>query len=80
MSFPSPPNRFPKQGAQSKEEQSPGSKVIREENLRLGQAADLGPGHAPPARVLSRDYSKKDPDGDQHDDTLSPFLGNPLGW
>jgi hypothetical protein len=46
--------------------------------LQIGQPArEVGP--APTARVYSRDYSKKDVDGDQFDDTLSPFLGNPLG-
>lgn len=66
----------PKDGQLTKEEQTAGSKVLKSEILRLGQAADLGP--APPDRVYSRDYSKKDPDGDQHDDTLSQYLGNPL--
>lgn len=73
-----PDDRFPKAGQDSKEECSPGCKTIKDERLALGQAADIGP--APPARAYSRDYSKKDPDGDQRDDTLSPFLGNPLGW
>lgn len=68
---------YPKNGTATKEEQTAGSKVIKTENLRFGQAADLGP--APTARVYSRDYSKKDPDGDQYDDTLSQYLGNPLG-
>lgn len=69
---------YPKNGHHTQEEQSPGSKLLKHEHLRLGQAADIG--EAPPARVYSRDYSKKDPDADQQDDTLSPFLGNPLGW
>lgn len=71
-----PADRFPKAGQLTQEEQSGGTKVLRSEMLRLGQAADVGP--APPARVYSRDYSKKDPDHDQYDDTLSPYLGNPL--
>jgi hypothetical protein len=69
---------YPKDGHHTKEEQSPGSKLLQHEHLRPGQAADIGV--APPVRVYSRDYSKTDPDGDQKDDTLSPFLGNPLGW
>lgn len=68
----------PKNGQLTQEEQSPGSKSLKCEHLRLGQAADIG--EAPPARVFSRDYSKKDPDGDQGKDTLSEFLGNPLGF
>lgn len=68
---------YPKNGQLTQEEQTAGSKVLKSELLRLGQAADLG--EAPPARVYSRDYSKHDPDGDQYDDTLSNFLGNPLG-
>ena len=74
----SPGDRFPKSGQLTKEEQSGGTKVLRSEMLRLGQAADIGP--APVARVFSRDYSKIDPDHDQDDDTLSPYLGNPLGF
>ncbi len=69
---------YPKDGNYSQEEQSPGTKQVKCDHLRLGQAADIGV--APPMRVYSRDYSKTDPDGDQQDDTLSPFLGNPLGW
>lgn len=69
---------YPKNGQLTKEEQTAGSKVIKAEHLRLGQAADLGV--APTARVYSRDYSKIDPDGDQKDDTLSQFLGNPLDF
>jgi hypothetical protein len=72
-----PADRFPKQGQLSKQELSPGAKTLKDEHLRIGQAADVGP--APPSRVYSRDYSKRDVDGDQHDDTLSVYLGNPLG-
>lgn len=53
-----------------------GTKQVKEEMLSLGQTSDIG--EAPPSRVYSRDYSKRDPDGDQRDDTLSVFLGNPL--
>lgn len=69
---------YPKNGNCTQEEQTSGTKVLKAQELRPGEAADIGP--APPARVYSRDYSKKDPDGDQNDDTLSPFLGNPLRW
>lgn len=69
---------YPKDGCCTKESQSAGSKVVKSQHLAPGQAADIGP--APTSRVYSRDYSKQDPDGDQRDDTLSPFLGNPLGW
>lgn len=68
---------YPKNGQLTQEEQTAGTKAIQCDHLAPGQAADLGP--APPTRVYSRDYSKKDPDGDQGDDTLSTFLGNPLG-
>jgi hypothetical protein len=68
--------RYPKDGQETREEQSWGSKQLKDELLRIGQASNIGP--APPMRVYSRDYSKKDPDGDQQDDTLSPYLGNPL--
>lgn len=67
---------YPKNGQLTQEEQSAGTKSLKSQILANGQAADLGP--APTARVYSRDYSKKDPDGDQYDDTLSEFLGNPL--
>jgi hypothetical protein len=67
----------PKNGRLTQEEQTPGSKQLTSEDLRFGQAANVGP--APTARVYSRDYSKVDLDGDQHDDTLSGYLGNPLG-
>lgn len=71
--------RYPKDGqGQTKKAQAPESKQLKEELLRLGQASDIG--KAPPMRVYSRDYSKVDPDGDQGDDTLSPYLGNPLGF
>ena len=69
---------YPKNGQLTQEEQSPGTKGLKCEHLRPGQAADIGV--APPARVYSRDYSKTDPDGDQYDDTVSSFLGNPLVW
>lgn len=69
---------YPKAGHCTKEEQTTGTKVLKSQELRNGQAADIGV--APPDRVYSRDYSKVDPDGDQHDDTLSPFVGNPLRW
>lgn len=69
---------YPKAGCCTQEEQTAGSKQIKAEHLRLGQAATVG--EITTDRVYSRDYSKVDPDGDQHDDTLSPFLGNPLGW
>jgi len=69
---------YPKRGQESQQEQSPGSKLIKDEMLRLGQAATIG--EAPTSRVYSRDYSKRDPDADQDKDTLSEFLGNPLGY
>jgi hypothetical protein len=69
---------YPKDGQLTKEEQSPGSKGLKSEYLRPGQAATVGT--ITTDRVYSRDYSKIDVDADQHDDTLSPFLGNPLGW
>lgn len=72
------PKTYPKTGQATQEEQSAGTKLVKNEMLRPGQAADIGV--APPARVYSRDYSKIDIDNDQYDDTLSPFLGNPLGW
>lgn len=69
---------YPKSGKFTQEEQTAGSKRIKDEDLRLGQAATVGT--ITTDRVYSRDYSKIDVDNDQHDDTLSPFLGNPLGW
>jgi len=69
---------YPKNGQLTQEEQSPGTKGLKCEHLHLGQAATVGT--VTTDRVYSRDYSKTDPDKDQHDDTLSPFLGNPLGW
>lgn len=69
---------YPKAGKFTQEEQTAGSKRIKNEDLRLGQAATVGT--ITTDRIYSRDYSKIDVDADQHDDTLSPFLGNPLGW
>lgn len=69
---------YPKEDCCTKMPQTTGSKQVKSLHLQPGQAADIGP--APTARVYSRDYSKVDPDGDQHDDTLTPFLGNPLRW
>lgn len=67
--------RYPKDGAQSREEQSHGSKQLKEELLTLGQASDIG--DAPPVRVYTRDYKKTQRDADDRD-TVSPYLGNPL--
>lgn len=66
---------YPKNGQLTQEEQTAGTKGLKCEHLQNGQAADLGV--APPARVYSRDYSKVAP---ATDDTLSPFLGDPLRW
>ncbi|HXS14428.1 MAG TPA: hypothetical protein VN734_17145 [Acidobacteriaceae bacterium] len=79
-----PPSRFPKSGEYGTAlPQAAGSKQLKCDHLDLlrGQVAELksdnGP-TAPATRVYSRDYSKTDPDGDQGDDTLSPFLGRPI--
>jgi hypothetical protein len=67
--------RYPKDGCESQQEQSWGSKVVKDEHLRLGQASDIGT--APPVRVYTRDYKKTKPEADDQD-TVSPFIGNPL--
>lgn len=72
-----PGDRFRKAAAQTKEEQSPGSKVLRTERLRSGQVADLG--RASTSRIYTRDYSKVGKSKDDQD-TVGPFLGNPLIW
>lgn len=69
---------YPKDGQLTQEEQTAGTKQVKSEMLRAGQAATVGT--ITTDRVYSRDYSKIDVDNDQHDDTLSPFLGNPLSW
>lgn len=69
---------YPKNGQATQEEQTAGSKQIKAEMLRAGQAATVGA--ITTDRVYSNDYSKIDRDGDQHDDDISPFLGNPLRW
>ena len=65
---------YPKSGPRSQKEQSPGSKRLKVELLANGQAADIG--DAPPSRVYTNDYSKKPPR--DTDDTVTPWLGNPL--
>ena len=67
--------RYPKDGCETREEQSPGSKCLKDEHLRLGQASDIN--KAPPSRIYTRDYSKTRPEADDVD-TVSPYLGNPL--
>lgn len=67
---------YNKDGPYTKEKQSPGTKQVDCEYLQLGQASDVGT--APPSRVYTRDYSKTRPEADDSD-TVSPFLGNPLG-
>lgn len=69
---------YPKAGQTTQEEQTTGSKQIKSEMLRAGQAATVG--SITTDRIYSRDYSKIDIDDDQHDDTLSQYLGNPLVW
>lgn len=69
---------YPKSGQLTQEEQTAGTKQVKSEMLRAGQAATVG--EITTDRVYSRDYSKVDLDNDQHDDTLSPFLGDVLGW
>lgn len=80
----SPPTRFPKTGEYgTKLRQAAGSKQIECDHLDFtrGTVPELksanGP-TAPTSRAYSRDYSKRDPDGDQGVDTLSPFLGRPI--
>lgn len=69
--------KYPKDGeGQSRMEDSPGTKCVDEELLRFGQASDIGT--APPVRVYTRDYKKTGREADDQD-TVSPFLGNPLG-
>ena len=71
-----PPSRHPKKGAETAMTQSPGSKEIKDEMLRLGQASDVG--SAPTSRVYTRDYSKVGRE-EEDVDLVSPALGNPLG-
>jgi hypothetical protein len=79
-----PPSRFPKEAdGCTKLPEAPGSKTVGEQRLDFvrGTVADLKSANgetAPSTRVYSRDYSKRDPDADQGDDTLSPFLGRPI--
>lgn len=87
MAFPGtkvPPSHVPKApDGETRLRQGSGTKVIGEQRLDFcrGTVADLksanGP-TAPSTRVYSRDYSKRDTDGDQGDDTLSPYLGRPI--
>lgn len=72
-----PADRFRKRASESQQEQSPGSKVLRTEVLRPGQAADFG--RAPPSRIYTRDYKKTGRSPDDQD-TVQPYLGNPLAW
>lgn len=65
---------YPKSGPTTQEEQSAGSKRVKVELLRIGQAADIG--KVPPSRVYTGDYSKQPPR--DTDDIATPFLGNPL--
>lgn len=68
---------YPKNGCCTQEEQSTGTKVIKQEMLSNGQAADIGT--VPPSRVYTKDYCKVEVVEDDPD-TVSPFLGNPLRW
>jgi hypothetical protein len=56
--------------------QSAGSKQIKVECLRNGQASDLH--KAPPSRVYTRDYGKVQEKDDP--DLVTGALGNPLRW
>jgi hypothetical protein len=72
----SPPNRLPKRGAETKEAQSKGSKVIKDQMLTIGEASDIGPAAAH-RRLYMRDYAKVRPSkGDT--DLVTEALGNPL--
>ncbi len=79
MAFPGthvPPSRAPKRGAETKRTQSSGSKVIKDQLLTIGEAADIGPAPAH-RRLYSRDYAKGRPSpGDT--DLVSEALGSPL--
>jgi hypothetical protein len=67
---------FPKKGAQTKREQSSGSKCLKEQLLSPGEPSDIGPAPAH-RRLYSRDYSKVRPSpGDT--DLVTEALGNPL--
>lgn len=65
---------YPKSGPLTKEEQSPGSKRVKQVLLSNGQAADIGA--APPSRVYTNDYSKNPPRASE--DITTAWLGNPL--
>lgn len=79
MTYPgtkSPPDRLPKKGQASKQGQSSGTKVIKDQSLTIGEAADIGPAPAH-RRLYMRDYSKVRPSqGDT--DLVTEALGNPL--
>jgi hypothetical protein len=84
MSFTNAPtDHVQKPDAHTKEEQSAGTKVLKTQDIRMGQAADLGRRHggegAPPSRVYTKDYLKKGPDKEDSD-TVTEALGNPLRW
>lgn len=68
-----------KKGAHTSVGQTGGTKQVRAEFLRTGQAADIF--KAPPSRLFTRDYCKvKDYDDKGNQDTVGPFVGNPLLW
>jgi len=68
--------KYPKDGADTKQAQSHGTKLIKDESLQFGRASDIGT--APPSRIYTRDYRKVDRDAESQD-TVSAYLGNPLG-
>ncbi|HEY5211800.1 MAG TPA: hypothetical protein VIJ38_02130 [Acidobacteriaceae bacterium] len=72
----SPPNSFPKKGAETKLSQSTGSKCLKEQMLSPGEPADIGPAPAH-RRLYTRDYSKVRPSADDTD-LVTEALGNPL--
>jgi hypothetical protein len=75
MGTKSTPVSYPKDGAESKQKCSAGSKCIKEQMLDIQATSDIGT--APTSRVYTRDYLKV---GREEGDTdlVTAALGNPF--
>lgn len=67
-----------KTGAHTSRGQTGGSKQVGQQFLQLGSPMSLS--WAPTSRIYTRDYRVPDEDDKSNQDTVSPFVGNPLAF
>jgi len=73
-------SEFAKRDGHTVAAQTPGTKQIKQEFLNMGRGQPSTISWAPTSRVFDRDYRVPDEDDATNQDTVTPFVGNPLIW